>query len=438
MKIKVWRNLIAYVLLCSFMLNIGNQYIFAAKVALEAKESVLTAKTAILTDIDEYGSNWKNDITTNEANVVKDTILFQSNSGKNIIISAEISGQKINITGNPIGKTENGNVIYFEGKVDNSAYSVVTFSYEKKLQYSNVYFDGYMRNNNKDKGNLLKIYLKKSANLRQEYIVLESFDYELPYDEDVLAELPIDALAGAWVTKEFKPIACEEIDGEQISTRAVSNSMTKTITKTFVEGILSQTHTISLRFTCDYRDIPTGGETIQRYWVTVAGKTMSVPNAPNYDSATQSYLHVDGVKLRQTSIPYTAWTSTTIDGKVQNNGIGGTLYANIGVGLGALSIAYSVPLSFTNRATVDVNDTYSAYENYLNNYTRHIQTQMNSKFKLTQVGYYFYVGSTLSDYGNASRDAQLLKAKWVIDIINANNHDTWTYTYDQNVLVAIH
>lgn len=259
----------------------------------------------------------------------------------------------------------------------------------------------------------------------------------MPYNENILTDLPANSLLGAWCAKEFEPISSDEIDIPPL-TRAATNTMTKTISKTFYDGSLQQTHTITLLFSCDYENVSVGSNGLQRYRVTVSGKTIKVPDAPNYNSSTTSYLHVDNVELRQTSIPYTAWISTTIAGKVKSTAGAGSLSASLGVSLGALSISYSIPTSFTNKGTVNINSTYTAYENYNGNYTRNISTKMNNKFSLTQIDNYFHIDSTLRDYGNARRSAQSLKTNWVVKIINGGTLDSWSYTYGQNVNISIY
>ena len=200
----------------------------------------------------------------------------------------------------------------------------------------------------------------------------------------------------------------------------------------------NQTHTIRWRTNVDYSNIVKGQEANQYYRLTVYAKSMSFDVNTDLNSNTMSYLHVDGLRLCQTSVPYTAWKSTSIDGEVQNNGWGGELSASIGVSYGLLSLSYSIPLSFSSKGTVDINETYTGYENGVGgNYTRSIETKMDSKFKLTQKDYYFEVISMLRDYGNATRGSQTLKSTWYVDIINAGTMETCSHTCSHDISISI-
>lgn len=166
---------------------------------------------------------------------------------------------------------------------------------------------------------------------------------------------------------------------------------------------------------------------------------MSFTVNTDLNSSTASYLHVDGVRLCQSSIPNTAWKSTSIDGVVQDNSIiSGELSASIGVSLGAIDISYSIPLSFTAAGDVDIDGTYDSYENNVNGkFTRCVEIEMDSDFKLTQIGHYFQVVSVMRDYGNTTQTAKTLQAKWYVDIINLGTMETCSHTCTHNASVAI-
>lgn len=154
------------------------------------------------------------------------------------------------------------------------------------------------------------------------------------------------------------------------------------------------------------------------------------------NSTSQSYLHVNGLTVDQSSIPYTAWKSTKIDGNVTSR-IGGTLSASIGVNLGVLNLSYSFPISFSHKAYIDLDQTYTSYDNSGGNYTRNINTKMDSNFTLTQETQYFEVRSALRDYGNTIRTSQLMKTRFHVAIINAATLEIFPYYCDQNVYVGI-
>lgn len=394
----------------------------------------LETKVAYLTDIDEYGEKWKNESITEGKYVKHNKELEIVTDEKQLDIKVAINGETVNIKGNACGKNENGNIIYFQGNIDSPKYEIIAFSYESDINNSNIYFDSMQENAE----HVLKIYLKDVMSEKRDYIILECFEYVIQNEKQIINDLPENSLLGAWGAREFKAISQVSNTEDILETTAMTSSFTRIITKTFYEGVVKHTHKITLRFTADYMNIAVGGEANQIYRITVAGKSMSVPDAPNLNSSTQSYLHVGGVELRQTSVPYTAWSSTTIDGVVNKVSSGGTLSAGIGVNLGALSLSYSVtPSSFTNKGTIDINKNFTTYENYGTNFTRCICTKMGSSFILTQKDHYFYIKSVLRDYGNATRSAQSAKNTWIIKIVNGSSLETSTYSYSQDVSIAI-
>lgn len=398
---------------------------------------ILTAKTAYLSDIDEFGSNWGNDTVSNNQNVVNDTLIEQVYDGSVLNLKLQIANDSLVISGTPVGTSENKNVIYFDAYTNSSKYELVTFSYEKNIENSNVYFDGYMHQNNKENGCLLKVYLRDNSVDTRNYILYEVFDYNSPIDSAFLNTLPEATEFGSWVTKEFQPSDSDEIE-IPISPRASTNSFTSTISKTYTEGIIQQVHTISLTFICSYTNVLVGQDAIEGYTVKVTGKTVTAQDAPNYNSSTSSALHVDNAALRQSSIPNTAWYSTDIDGLATRSGLPiGTLSASLGISIGVLNIDVSIPSAFSNYGTVDINEGYKTYNNYSGHYIRSIKTQFSDNYKLTQIGHYFTVSSILRDFGNVRKSASTLRATWDIRIINASTYETWTYSYPHNVSVSI-
>lgn len=146
-----------------------------------------------------------------------------------------------------------------------------------------------------------------------------------------------------------------------------------------------------------------------------------------------------GKKKNQKSMRVIAYIAMGVCINVQNNGWGGpSLSASIGVSFGVLGVSLSVPVSFSGSYTVDINDTYEGYVNGRDgNYTRSIRTAMKSNYKLTQIGYYFEVRSTIADFGNVTKASAYHKATWDLTIINAGDMSTQGKTITQNVPIAI-
>lgn len=297
-----------------------------------------------------------------------------------------------------------------------------------------MFFKDYKTNNNANK--ILKLYLKDISSNTRDYIILECFNYEIANFSQLASILPQDTPMGAWAAKEFTPTS---VSYEDISTYASTSNTSRTYTVKYNDLALEQTHKITLATDCTYSNIRVGQMADIIYRIEITGKSMTCPNNPSLNSSTESYLHVDAAALRQTTVPNAAFVSTSIDGRVQNNSwSGASLSASIGVNLGALGVSLSVPVTFSGSSTVDINDTYESYVNGRNSqYTRSIKTAMNSNYKLTQIGYYFEVRSTIADFGNTTKSSASHKATWDITIINAADSSTQSKTITQNVPISI-
>ena len=357
-----------------------------------------------------------------------------------ISISTELNDANITFMGILAGRTESGKSIFFNGTSTNARYEVVNFAYIRDISVTNYFFKNTKNENYADAQSMIKVYIRDTQSQTLDYYFIEIFDVELDYTNEMILSLEVNPLLGSWVAKQFDPISTEfGEDSSSITPRASTSTKNWSCTKTYYDMGENQTHTIKWRTHVDYSNVPKGQEVKQYYRLTVYAKSSSYSVSTDLNSSTMSYLHVDALSLRQTSIPYTAWKSTKIDGKVQDNGwFNGDLSASLSVGYGALSVSLSIPISFSYLESIDIDETYTGYENGVNNkYTRSIKTTMDEDFKLTQNGYYFEVVSTLRDYGNKARSAQTLKSTWDVTIINAGNKTTCSHTCAHNVSVSI-
>lgn len=413
---------------------------FAASNDAETNDQqTIYAKTAHVKDINKNGTNLTNDRLAGDQNTIADTLLKINRTGdQSLIVTANINGEDVAVSGTPIGRSENGKVVFYKGESAHPGYSVVYFAYEENLDAANMYF--LSEKEQSDATGVLKLYLKDEQSATRDYILLESFEFSPDYSDAFISGLTADNVLGAWAATQFEPISSStgEVKGGGMGPMAVSSTKNWYHTITFFDMGENSTHTIKWSTSVDYSDVKKGQEALQYYRITVTGKNMTFTVNTNMNSNTASYLHVNAIRLDQTSVPYTAWKSTSIDGSVQDNGWGGgTLSARIGVSYGVLGLAYSIPISFTAKGNVDINTTYNSYENANNNYTRSIETKIDSNYKLTQIGHYFEVASMLRDYGNATRSSQSLQAKWYVDIINASNMSVTPLYCDHNVSVAV-
>lgn len=394
----------------------------------------LIAKTAILNDIDKYGSNWGSDVSTDNACVVEDTMVSQSNNGDVIILNTYLNGQNVTITGTPLSKSENGNVTYFDGNVNNADYDVVLFSFEKEIQDSVVYFKGYMQENGKTAGNILKVYLKDNNSTTNDYIVLEIFDYELPFPESNLSGLEVDGLPGAWVAEEFEPFSVEEDDTPlpYIS----SDSDTRTYNETFYVGDVQQKHTITLEYKILYGNIRYGSHEKNHSTVKVIAKSITVPSSPNLNSSTQSSLYVSALTIHQFAAPFTAFTETKVDGSVYiSNGYLGDI--TVSLGFAGLDVSAELEAVFENSVDVALNDNnYKSYSHF-DEYERATRTSMNSNMRLIYKDQFFTVISILYDFKNEPHNGGVLTNRFDVTISNSRtqNSSQKNYSFLKNIRV---
>lgn len=393
----------------------------------------LVAKTAYLNDIDAYGSNWKNDTLTGNAYIKEDTVLIQTHNQQNLVLEATVNNEPVIITATPTGKNENGNVVYFEGSINNEDYSVVTMSYEEDIQDSIVYFDGYMKDNNKNSSNLLKLYLKENNSSSNNYIVFEVFDYDLPYNKELLDSIPTNSLLGAWVVEEFEPISFETVESEVMQ---LGSNTYELYNATFAYAGAEQTHTIVVGFYSDPKNMIVGGEANQVYELFVASKSINCPTAPNYNSSTDSYLHVDDVKLTLSSPTNTAWRYAIIDGEA-NSGV--EVEASITIFTAPL-LSVSIPLNGGSAgfwASVDVNENVNIYRNTSSNYTRVVEFEMADNFALALKNQFFGVICNLGDEGNVASESKSISAKWEYTILNMHTAATTSDAITINKTISI-
>lgn len=437
---KLRKSLCFIVSLC-LLLAIG-QPIYAVKAEISTTTvSQYSANVAYVQDVNEKGTNLSSDTDISIADSISEnyiTVEKKQNNSINVVVT--IGNECVNISGTPAGRTKSGKTIFYTPTVSNTRYEVVNFAYITDTSVTNMYFKSVKAEKYPVATSMLKIYLRDMASETLDYYFVESFDVVLNYSSDYVATLPVNPLLGAWAATQFQPVTTEFGQNKNdISIMATSDSKTWYCTKTFYDLGEYQTHTISWRTNADCEDVDIGGDATQYYRITVYAKSMSFTVNTDLNSSTESFLHIDGVKLRQSSIPHTAWKSTSIDGVVQDNSLlGGELSASIGVSLGPIDFSYSIPSSFTPVGDVDINSIYDSYENNVNGrFTRCIETEMDSDFKLTQIGHYFQVVSVLRDYENVTQSAETLQAKWYVDIINLGTMETCSHTCTHNSSVAI-
>lgn len=423
---KLLSLVLSIALLCSFTV-----FVFAS----EFTTTTVSAKAAFVTDVTEDGSNLTDDEHLDDNAIIQNIFLnITPQSSGNLQITAVFNNHdQVTIYGTPVARSENQHAVFFSAVCNDPSYEVIDMEYVDNAQ-TNMFFKGYGGRNSISK--ILKLYLKDISSETRDYIIIECFDFSLENFDSLANSLPQNTVRGAWAAREFTPAFSTYSD---IATFADTSNTSRTYTVNYNEFTVPQTHTITIATDATYSNIRVGQSADIIYRIEITGKTMTCPGNPSINSSTESFLHVDTAALRQTTVPNVAFVSTSIDGEVQNNGSSSSsLSASIGVSFGAISASLSLPVSFSGSYTVDINNTYTGYVNGRNgNYTRSIKTAMDSSYKLTQIGYYFEVRSTMADFGNVEKAKVNHKATWDLTIINAGDMSTQSKTIIQNVPIAI-
>ena len=391
------------------------------------------SQVAIVKNVLDDGSNLTDDLHTSSNTTIQNVLVnIEEQSDSTLQITSIIGNSEISVIGVPVAKSANGHAIFYKTTSDNPDFEVVNMGYVDNAE-TNMFFKNYKDINNKNK--ILKLYLRDLSSINRDYIILECFDYKVNNFSSIVSLLPQDTVMGAWAAREFVPV---NFDCEDIDTYAFNDNIQRTYTVEYNELALPQTHTITLESYCTYSNIRIGQMADIIYRLKVTGKTMTCPKNPSLNSKTESFLHVNTLSLRQTTVPNAAFVSTAIDGSVLNKGGSASLSASIGINMGILGASLSVPVTFSDNSTIDINNTYKGYVNGKNGvYVCSVKTKMQSQYKLTKIGHYFEVRSTIADFGNVSKSNDFHKAAWDIGVINADNLSTQNKTIYHNVSIAI-
>ncbi|PKM56034.1 MAG: hypothetical protein CVU98_11705 [Firmicutes bacterium HGW-Firmicutes-3] len=397
------------------------------------------AKTAYIKNVKKDGTNLNNDIIDKNKYILDDTKLSVTQTNNAIQISGVVKNRRFNINAVATGTNENGNIVYFTGESTNKDLEVVHISVEKNIVDSNMYFKQYL-SENLQYTTMLKVYLKETEAKKRNYIILETYGFQMQNTETVLTGLTETSELGSWGSREFEPLSeknINESENSDISIMALVNSRSITISKTFVEMGATQTHKIRFLLYSDYCNIPRSLEGNQVYNIKITSKSIS-STVPSDNSSTQSALIIDDVSLRLATIPNTAFRGSSIYGTVKKDNIfSGSLDASIGFNVGLLGASVSIPSVFSNSGSVNLNTPYTGYINGINGkYTRAIKVKMGA-FRLVDIGNNFGTVATIRDYGNVATNYSILNATWDISIKNNANLVTYAYTYNQNNSIKV-
>lgn len=418
----------------SFTLCLATIFLCAIPGFASELSCLVEAKVAVVTNVAENGSNLTDDYHLNENTTVYDVVLDITCLPSNLLeINANFDDISFAISSTPAAKSENQQAIFYNTTSSSQIYEVVHMEYVNDGK-TNMFFKQYMETNKCE--SILKIYIRDLSSNTRDYIIIECFDYILPNFDSIVSNLQENALLAAWVTEEFTPALSDTFDA---STFAYTSNTVRTYTVYYNEFVQVQVHTITIATDCTYSNIIVGQNADICYRLEVVGKSMHCDGNPLIDSDTTSFLHVDSATLTQATVPNVAFTSTSIDGRVQNNSYSGSLLsADLSYSFGPLSISLALPTSFSNSLIIDINDLYESYVNGRNGqWTRSIKTSMKSDYKLTQIGHYFEVNSTITDFGNVTQSVASHQGVWSISIINAADYTSQQKTIYQYVNMSI-
>lgn len=289
------------------------------------------SQIAIVKNVLDDGSNLTDDLHISSNTTIQNVLVnIEEQSDSALQITSIIGNSEISVTGVPVAKSANGHAIFYKATSDNPGFEVVNMEYVDNAE-TNMFFKNYKDINNKNR--ILKLYLRDLSNINRDYIILECFDYKVNNFSSIVSLLPQDTVMGAWAAREFIPV---NFDCEDIDTYAFNDIIQRTYTVEYNELALPQTHTITLESYCTYSNIRIGQMADIIHMLKVTGKTMTCPKNPSLNSKTESFLHVNTLSLRQTTVPNAAFVSTAIDGSVLNKGGSASLSASIGINMGIL------------------------------------------------------------------------------------------------------
>lgn len=199
------KKIVCKVLAMCFFLSMGKT-VFATDINVKKVDNqVIYAKSAYFENVNATGTNLNTDLVDGDKYTKSDTKLKINIQDENtMVVTTRINGNDITFTAIPIGRSENSNVVYFEGESSDPQYSIVNFTYEENIGESSMYFTKYKNIDKSKSSTVLKIYLKK--NNSRDYIILEAFDFKSSFDKLFINSLPEDSLLGAWTAREFEPI----------------------------------------------------------------------------------------------------------------------------------------------------------------------------------------------------------------------------------------
>ncbi len=399
---------------------------------------VASAKTAHVSNINDYGTNLNTDKEDGNRYVVADTQLMIEKSTSNALtVTFEVDGEEVTVLATPVATNESGTTVFFEAESSNPNYEVVYVAYSSNAARASLYFEEYQStHSNSEK--VFNIYLRDRDSETKDYIFMEAFGYDPNYNAEFVNCLPVDAVLGTWGVTQFKPTESTIDDSSDLVSPAAYNyPLYRTYTRTFTYMGVSQTHTVTLKFLCTYRNVPISGNEEQDYRISVEEKTITAPSAPDLNSSTQSFLQVRDVSLSLGAPSNFAFDAIEVDGEVYKlANLIDMIDVAFGVAWKKLSVSVSISdiLSevFNGAPATDINPYRTTFTNDPN-YAKAVRAELDSKMYLSAVGNYFHVTATIGDYANKASGG-FIRGLWEYNIGN-DVTDSLDYTLTQDVQI---
>lgn len=388
----------------------------------------VSAKVAFASNISENGANLADNIHIGD-NIELEIATLSSGDMQ---ISATINGTPITISGTAKAKSENNHAVFFSATTNNPQYKVVDLEYVDDAGTSMVFKDYQQASNSPQ---ILKLYLRNLSSQTRDYVLIECFEYTLPNLNALKNSLPIDNLMGTWISKEFLPISSTSY--EESSYRDAPDDLYQTFSFTYSDGLETLVHKLTLEFHYSFPKLSAGGQAQIFHMVTIDGKSITCEQNPSLESNTTCGYTIDNIVLKESTVQNVAFVTTQIDGEVMASG-GSTpmLSANLGIGLGPLSLSLSAPME-SPSTVVDINPNFTYHKNGVNgNYVRSIKVDLDNKYYLRDINQHFLVNCLIQDFGNKPQSSQTHCAEWILTL-RTFNQGTTVKTITHNYQLAI-
>lgn len=174
----------------------------AAAIQQESGPSYM-AKVAIVTNVNDNGTNLNNDGVGTDNTIYQDLqVSIHTTTQAELQLEAMIGNKAVTITGVPAARSENMKAIFFSASSSTAKYDVVNMAYVDGTATS-LYFKNYSETINAS--SVLKVYLRDTTSNTRDYVMIECFDFTLSNFSNIVAEFPQMLSWAHGLQKNFAP-----------------------------------------------------------------------------------------------------------------------------------------------------------------------------------------------------------------------------------------